>query len=74
MRTTIELPDKLLVEARHRAAEDGIPLKQFFIRAVQEKLAPPVRKVRRPPPVIGRSEGPRIGVLTPEEVDEAMFG
>jgi hypothetical protein len=30
--------------------------------------------VRRAPPVIGSPGGRRIGVLTPEQIDEAMFG
>lgn len=74
MRTTIELPDELLEQAKLRAASTGVSLKEFFIEAVQQKLAPPAKKIRRPPPVIGRSDGPRIGVLTPEQIDEAMFG
>ena len=74
MRTTIELPDELLTQAKSRAALTGISLKEFFIEAVEEKLAPPRRKVRRAPPVVGYARGPRLGVLTPEQIDEAMFG
>ena len=74
MRTTVELPDELLARARSRAAAAGISLKQFFIEAVRQKLAPETRKVRRPPPAIGSPDAPRIGLLTPEQIDEAMFG
>lgn len=74
MRTTIELPDQLLSRAKHHAALAGISLREFFTQAVEEKLAPEKKKTRRPPPVIGSEDAPRIGVLTPEQIDEAMFG
>jgi hypothetical protein len=31
-------------------------------------------KTRRTPPLVGDPDGPKLGVLTPEQVDEAMFG
>ena len=74
MRTTIELPDDLLAHAKSRAALSGVSLKQFFIEAIEQKLAPEKTRVRRPPPAIGRVGAPRIGILTPEQIDEAMFG
>jgi len=74
MRTTIELPDELLTRAKSRAAGAGISLREFFIQAVQEKLTIPKQRVRRPPPAIGSADAHRIGVLTPEQMDEAMFG
>jgi len=74
MRTTIELPDDLLTRAKSRAALDGISLKEFFVQAIEHKLTPEKRKTRRPPPAIGSPDAPRIGVLTPEQMDEAMFG
>ena len=71
MRTTVELPDELLAQAKSKAALSHITLREFFIEAVKQKLEPPA-KTRRPLPVI---EGtPRIGILTPEQLDEAMFG
>ena len=73
MRTTIELPDELLTCAKSRAALEGISLKEFFVQAIRQKLAPE-KKVRRAPPEIGSVDAPRIGLLTPEQVDEAMFG
>jgi hypothetical protein len=73
MRTTVELPDELLAEAKSRAALEGLSLREFFIAAVKQKLAPPPRKLRRPPPVIGK-DGPPIPDLTREQTDEAMFG
>jgi len=74
MRTTIELPDALLEQARKRAAGEGISLREFFTKAVEEKLTPPARKVRRPPPSIGSQDAPPLHVLTAEQIDEALFG
>jgi hypothetical protein len=74
MRTTIELPDELLAKAKIHAASRGVSLKQFFIHAIEQTLAPEKAKVRRPPPAIGNPRSRRIGVLTAEQIDEAMFG
>ena len=38
MKTTIELPDELLREAKARAAREGRSLKEYFTRAVQDRL------------------------------------
>ena len=74
MRTTIELPDELLARAKSRAALDGVSLKKFFIEAVEQKLAPPqVKKRRLEIPVISTG-GPMIPDLTPEQIEETMFG
>jgi hypothetical protein len=70
MRTTIELPDELLARAKSNAALSGISLKEFFIEAVEQRLA----KTRRPPPVVGSEKARRIGVLKPEQIDAAFFG
>ena len=74
MRTTIELPDELLTQAKNRAAMAGMSLKEFFIQAIEQRLRVEKKKTRRPPPVIGSADAPRIGVLTAEQMDEAMFG
>jgi hypothetical protein len=74
MRTTIELPDELLVLARNSAAVNGISLRQFFIEAVRARLAPEKRKVRKAPPAIGDAQAPRMTAPTREQIDEAMFG
>ena len=74
MRTTIELPDELLARAKSRAALDGVSLKKFFIEAVEQKLAPPsVKKRRLEIPVI-TTGGPTIPDLTPQQIEETMFG
>lgn len=74
MRTTIELPDNLLAQAKVRAAVSGVSLRQFFIQAIEQSLAPESRKTRRTPPAVGGPRCARIRVLTPEQIDEAMFG
>jgi hypothetical protein len=75
MRTTIELPDHLLMQAKSRAALSGISLREFFISAVERQLAPKAGGVRRAPPAVGdRKHGPKIGILMSEQIDEAMFG
>ena len=74
MRTTIELPDELLALAKSTATLNGISLRQFFMEAVQSKLAPEKRKVRKSPPAIGDSHAPRMTALRREQIDEAMFG
>jgi hypothetical protein len=48
MRTTINLPDPLLAEARRRAAETGRTLTAFVADAVRESLARRKAKERRP--------------------------
>jgi len=69
MRTTIELSDELMTRAKIRAATDGITLKELFVSAVENRLAPPERKkVRRPPPLL--TGGP-VRNATPEELAEA---
>ena len=74
MRTTIELPDELLTQAKSSAALEGISLRQFFVQAIQYKLAPEKRKVRREPPMIGDAGAPKMAAPTREQIDEAMFG
>ncbi len=39
MKTTLEIPDPVFRKAKTRAAERGIPLRQFVTEAVEEKLA-----------------------------------
>ena len=47
MKTTIELPDPAVREARALAADQGMTLKQFFTEALEEKLQ---RCTKRPAP------------------------
>jgi hypothetical protein len=74
MRTTLEMPDSVLTRAKSEAALAGVSLKEFFIEAVEMRLAANSKKSRRVPPRIGSEDGPRIGLLTADQVDEAVFG
>ena len=38
MKTTLEMPDATFRRAKARAAERGVPLRQFVTEAVEEKL------------------------------------
>ena len=74
MRTTVELPDDLLAQAKGSAALSGISLRQFFIEAVRSRLVPERRKVRKAPPAIGDARARRMKPVTRKQIDEAMFG
>lgn len=74
MRTTVELPDELMVRAKLNATESGLSLKEFFIAAIENKLASRPNKIRRSPPQIGSPDSPAVGVLTPDQIDQVMFG
>ena len=39
MKTTLEIPDPIFRRAKSKAAEQGIPLRQFVTEAVEDKLA-----------------------------------
>jgi len=38
MKTTFEIPDSVFRRAKSKAAEQGIPLRQFLTEAVEQKL------------------------------------
>jgi hypothetical protein len=38
VKTTLEIPDDLLDRAKAKAAERGIPLRQFVVEAVEDKV------------------------------------
>ena len=47
MKTTLEIPDPIFRRAKSKAAEQGIPLRQFVTEAVEDKLkiaSPPGKK------------------------------
>jgi hypothetical protein len=76
MRTTVDLPDELLRQAKARAALDGVKLKDLIARYVEEGLrgrTPPLAETaqttrrRRPPPVIIPARGVPIQALTGDE-------
>lgn len=48
MKTTLEIPDAVIRQAKARAAERGIPLRQFVIEAVADKLQADVAMRSKP--------------------------
>lgn len=38
MKTTLEIPDAVFRRAKSKAAEQGVPLRQFITEAVEDKL------------------------------------
>jgi len=70
----IELPGELLERARARAKAEGTSLNQLFILALEENLSSSKPSVRRAPPAFDSPDAQPIKVLTPEQMDEAMFG
>ncbi|MCG3195474.1 MAG: hypothetical protein DIJKHBIC_04757 [Thermoanaerobaculia bacterium] len=74
MRTTIEWPDALLKEAKVRAIEKGISLKEFVRTAVERELG--LREgpgARRSFPVL-KSQAPRTLHLTNREIERLLQG
>jgi len=47
MKTTIELPDELLIAAKKRAAEARTTLRELFERGLRQELAPRPRVSKR---------------------------
>ena len=74
MRTTVELARDLLAQAKSYASTFGVSLNEFFVEAVEHKLRPASGKKRKDPPALGGSLGPQLGILTAEQLNEAMFG
>ncbi|HET9742895.1 MAG TPA: hypothetical protein VFQ00_09100 [Terriglobales bacterium] len=48
MKTTLEMPDTVFRRAKSKAAEKGIPLRQFITEAVEEKLNGPSSSQEKP--------------------------
>ena len=48
MKTTLEIPDAVIRQAKARAAERGIPLRQFVTEAVADKLQADVAMRSKP--------------------------
>ena len=48
MKTTLEIPDAIFRRAKSKAAERGIPLRQFVTEAVEDKLKNSSSTVERP--------------------------
>jgi hypothetical protein len=48
MKTTLEMPDRVLRQAKAKAAERGIPLRQYVTEAVKDKLAADAKAAEKP--------------------------
>ena len=48
MKTTLEIPDRIFRKAKSRAAERGIPLRQFVTEAVEDKLRSAATGAKKP--------------------------
>ena len=48
MKTTLEIPDTVFRRAKSKAAERGIPLREFVTEAVRDKLAAGTRSAEKP--------------------------
>lgn len=48
MKTTLEIPDAVFRRAKSKAAERGIPLREFVTEAVRDKLAADTRSAEKP--------------------------
>ena len=48
MKTTLEIPDTIFRRAKSKAAEQGIPLRQFVTEAVEDKLKTPPAAGQKP--------------------------
>lgn len=48
MKTTLEIPDAIFRRAKAKAAEQGIPLRQFVTEAVEDKIKEQSSQGRKP--------------------------
>jgi hypothetical protein len=48
MKTTLEIPDNVFRRAKSKAAQEGIPLRQFVTEAVEQKLREPGPEGQKP--------------------------
>ncbi len=76
MRTTVELSDDLMRRVKLESAREGKSMREFFVAALELKLndGKAAARVRREPPTVGTSDGPKIPVFSSEELDELLFG
>lgn len=48
MKTTLEIPDRIFRRAKSKAAEQGVPLRQFVSEAVEDKLKTATASGKKP--------------------------
>lgn len=83
MKTTLEIPDAVFRRAKSKAAERGMPLRQFVTEAVEEKLQTTTNEGQKPwMKHVGKlkdlhKENERINKIIEgafEQVDPEMWG
>lgn len=77
MRTTVDVPDAVMVRVKVHAAAVGASMRNYFVEALEEKLARTSHsrtRERKPFPVVGRTDGPPIAPLTREQIEEEVLG
>jgi Arc/MetJ family transcription regulator len=79
MRTTIDLPDELLRQAKAKAALDGMKLKDLITRFVEQGLeqgtprsTAPLRRRRSELPVARAATGRMLPSLTNADIDRIL--
>jgi hypothetical protein len=78
MRTTVDLPDELLRQAKAKAALDGMKLKDLIIRYVQQGLrqgtppTTPLRRQRSELPVARAATGRMLPALTNRDIHRIL--
>lgn len=76
MRTTVDLPDRLMREIKARAALEGVKLNDYFARLVQEALQRPAESMgspaRSPAPVFHRTSTKSMPALSNVELQALM--
>jgi hypothetical protein len=75
MKTTLEIPDSIFKKAKAKAAEQGVPLRQFVTEAVEAKLSAPDPDSKPWMKMVGglrhlRKETARINKLIEEEFEK----
>jgi len=73
MRTTVDLPDQLLREAKAAAALEGRTLREFLVEAVQQRLhGGDSRRTARVSLPLVRSSAPGSLALTNEDIGRLL--
>jgi hypothetical protein len=69
----VDIPDETYRKLKAKAALEGSSVKELVLRVLDRELGSEKKRTRREPPIIGDGKGPKVN-LTPEQIDEAMFG
>jgi hypothetical protein len=75
MKTTLEIPDSIFKKAKAKAAEQGVPLRQFITEAVEARLKLCTSQTKPWMQVIGglkhlKKENARIDKIIEEEFEQ----